>query len=127
MARIVIVEDDTPLRVALVRFLTNHGHAITAESSAEDARLAVERVQPDLLIAAVHLPGLDGEAFAKAIHARGMTLPVIIMISQSFQHDSRAGSPEPLIWRISKPFSAPTLLQAVQAALEGQSQREVAD
>ena len=119
MARIVVVEDDTPLRQSLVRLLTSHGHAVTPAASAEKARLVVERVQPDLLIVDLHLPGLDGETFVKATGARGMTLPTIL-ISGSFEHDSLAASAEHPVWRIRKPFSAPVLLELVRSALQEQ-------
>ena len=48
MAQLLLVEDDASIRGALIRALTERGHAVTSTASAMDALQQIHQVPPDL-------------------------------------------------------------------------------
>ncbi|MFJ9844923.1 response regulator transcription factor [Kitasatospora sp. NPDC101155] len=77
MATVLVVEDDPFVRSALIRHLTDTGHAVRSVGTALEALREVAQVGCDLVILDLGLPDLDGGEALKMI--RGLTdVPVII-------------------------------------------------
>jgi DNA-binding response OmpR family regulator len=77
MATVLVVEDDPFVRSALIRHLTDTGHAVRSVGTALDALREVSQVGCDVVILDLGLPDLDGAEALKMI--RGVTgVPVII-------------------------------------------------
>jgi CheY-like chemotaxis protein len=78
--RILVVEDDTFVRIALCEDLREAGLAVVEAASAEEALsyLSVgERI--DLVFTDIQLPGrLDGIALARQLRTRHPALPVVL-------------------------------------------------
>lgn len=117
MARILIVEDELPMRTALVDLLQANGYRVTV---AVDGVSGLERAleeKPDLVLLDVMMPKLDGFSVCREIRQRTPTLP-IMMLTAKGQVDDRvngldAGADDYLV----KPFSSRELLARVRAAL----------
>jgi PAS domain S-box-containing protein len=113
-ARLLVVEDEAPLRALVERLCREAGMEVSAVADA-DAALALLRygVRVDLLLSDVRMPGpLDGHALAAEARALRRGLPVVLMTGFD---DSRAGElVEP---QLRKPFSRTELLDALAAAL----------
>jgi two-component system, OmpR family, KDP operon response regulator KdpE len=77
MAQLLLVEDDAAIRVALIRALTERGHAVTSTSSAMDALKMVLDAPPDLIILDLGLPGLDGFEALRMLRAVSK-IPVVV-------------------------------------------------
>ena len=79
--RILLVEDEAPIRRLAARILTEAGFEVTALEDAEAAleHLADGAEAPDLLISDVSMPGMDGVALAQALRARFPGLPVLLI------------------------------------------------
>ena len=60
MAQLLLVEDDAAIRGALIRVLTEHGHAVTSTASAMTALRHVLDTPPDLVLLDLGLPDLGG-------------------------------------------------------------------
>lgn len=58
--RVLLVEDDAPLRRSLEKFLTQAGYSFCSCHNAREALVEVERFHPDILIAEYHLPDANG-------------------------------------------------------------------
>ncbi len=57
----ILVVDDEPVDIKLVnQLLICAGHDVQQSRSAEDALIAVLRRQPDIIVADLQLPGMDG-------------------------------------------------------------------
>ena len=105
MPRILIVEDELPMRTALVDLLRANEYRVTA---AVDGVAALERAldeKPDLVLLDIMMPGLDGFTVCREIRRRTTTMP-ILMITAKGQVDDRvtgldAGADDYLV----KPFS----------------------
>src|SRR6201993_4479069 len=78
MKTILIVDDEPAARYGLRRALEAK-YRIAEADSAEAAREALPREQPDLLLLDVVLPGQDGLSFLKWMRAQGNDVPVLMV------------------------------------------------
>jgi CheY-like chemotaxis protein len=69
MARILIVDDDPRNRELLVMLAEHRGHeALEASDGAEGLRI-VRRWRPDLIVADLQMPAMDGPEFVRRLRA----------------------------------------------------------
>src|SRR5207302_2816273 len=78
MKTVVIVDDEPAARYGLRKALEAKYRIAEAES-AEAAREALPREQPDLVLLDVVLPGQDGLSFLRWMREQGSELPVLIV------------------------------------------------
>ena len=119
MAHILVVDDDRDLR-GLVDFrLRRAGHQVL---TARDAQSALELVRelgrPDLAILDIMMPGMSGlDLLGELRKLEGMEkLPAIFLSARILPEDIAAGRALGATY-LTKPFVAPALMAAVEAAL----------
>lgn len=81
MTSILVVEDDPGIRSALLRGLTERGHAVTVAPAGLSALELVVRAQPDVVLLDLGLPDIDGLQVLAMIRGLGET-PVIVITAQ---------------------------------------------
>jgi CheY-like chemotaxis protein len=117
MARILVAEDEAPVREFVVRALEHAGHEVT---SVGDGQRAVETLITkhfDLLVTDVVMPEMDGITLALKVSKERPDMPILMMTGYAAERQ-RAHNLEALIHKvISKPFSLSDLLVAVDEAL----------
>jgi len=80
MMRIMLVEDDAPLRDALATSLSAHGYEITEAGSAEEAVVLAGFDVPDLVLLDVVMPRTDTSKLARELRARiGRETPIVFL------------------------------------------------
>jgi DNA-binding response OmpR family regulator len=81
--RVLIVDDEREQRRLFLRVFEAHGLEARGASSASQALEMIRdaAARPDVILADIVMPGLDGVAFVKALHAAPETasIPVILM------------------------------------------------
>ncbi|BCJ32844.1 DNA-binding response regulator [Actinocatenispora thailandica] len=116
MARVLLVEDDTTIRAALVRAMSSFGHHVTESADARGALAALGEHAPDVVVLDLGLPDLDGTAALRMIRARS-TVPVLIATARDREADIvrllNAGADDYL----TKPYSAAHLVARISAVL----------
>jgi two-component system cell cycle sensor histidine kinase/response regulator CckA len=117
--RILLVEDDAPLRRLVVRILGAHGYLVDAVAGGDDAALAAREHKPDLLLTDVILPGENGKKIAERIRLLLPGLPVIYMSGYTENVLEDHGIMDPGALLIQKPFTAEVMLEAVRQKLDG--------
>ncbi|MEQ8370365.1 MAG: response regulator [Alphaproteobacteria bacterium] len=119
MARILIAEDELPVREFVRRALASDGHEVEAvdDGLAALARLGESDGDFDLLITDIVMPGMDGIALALKLSATRPDLRIILMTGYAPERQ-RAHNLDALIHSvIAKPFSLRQILDATQDAL----------
>ena len=68
--RVLVVEDEAPIRDALERAYTGAGYDVRAHGDGTDFENAVDTFRPDLVVLDVMLPRRDGWTLAAALRSR---------------------------------------------------------
>lgn len=115
--RILVVEDERPVRMLLRVVLESAGATVVeAENGQQALRLLEVEGLFDLLVSDMNMPELDGAGLVAAVRGRwGNAMPVLMCSAM----DVIAQSPQlgPLVQGvISKPFSPPALVRAASLA-----------
>lgn len=116
-ARILVVEDDAPIRAALDVALRGEDYEVQAEPDGTSIQKVVERFRPDLAILDVRLPvGPDGYMIARRL--RDMSdLPIVFLTAADNHEDRRCGFKAGADDYLVKPFSMEELLWRIRALL----------
>jgi DNA-binding response OmpR family regulator len=78
MTRILIVEDDQPIRDALRRSLAERGHAVSVAATGMGGLEAVLKQQPEVVLLDLGLPDVDGITVIGMIRAAS-SVPIIVL------------------------------------------------
>ncbi len=117
MARILVAEDEAPVREFVVRALAHAGHEVSAVADGQLALQALARERYDLLVTDIVMPQMDGIALALKVTKEWPDMGVLLMTGYAAERQ-RAHNLEALIHRvIAKPFSLADFLAAVDEAL----------
>jgi putative two-component system response regulator len=117
----VLVVDDTPTNLALMRaLLSMHYHVVTASGGHEALRMAAGPTPPDLILLDVMMPGLDGYETCEALKASARTrdIPVIFLTARVDTQDEARGFALGAVDYITKPISPPLVLARVRTHLQ---------
>lgn len=120
MARILVVDDNALNRKLACDLLELEGHAVV---SAEDATQALAQLAlspgPDLVLMDISLPGMDGLALTRQIHAdpRFTALPIVAMTAFAMKGDEQKAREAGCSGYITKPIDTRQFPQQVAAAL----------
>ena len=116
-ARVLVVEDDRPVRTSLEVALQEEGYEVMACPDASNLQQVVDQFRPDLVILDVRLPtGPDGYSAARLIRS-GSDLPVMILTAADTVDERLQGFAAGADDYLVKPFSIAELLARVQALL----------
>ena len=77
--RLLLVEDDEDFSPALTSRLVKKNFEVTAASSAEEALDKFKEIKPQIIVADIKLPGIDGMQFLSTVRKLDEYLPVIII------------------------------------------------
>ena len=123
MERILIIEDETPMRTALADVLEGEGYRpLTAADGEIGLRKAVDE-KPDLILLDVMMPKLDGFAVCAELRRMGNAVPVLMLTAKGQIEDRVNGLDAGADDYLVKPFSTEELLARVRALLR-RSQRK---
>jgi DNA-binding response OmpR family regulator len=115
--RVLVVEDEEPLRLALVDALTAEGFDVLEAGDGETGLQLALREAPDLVLLDVMLPGRDGLSVLAALRKDRLTAPVLILSARGEEYDRVRGFEVGADDYVVKPFSVRELLLRVKAVL----------
>ncbi|MGH7501649.1 MAG: sigma-54-dependent transcriptional regulator [Longimicrobiales bacterium] len=118
MARLLIVDDESNLRRMLAGVLEAEGHEVAAAGDGEEAVLAMERGEPDVVLLDLALPGQDGLNVLGTMRARWPDVPVVMMSGRASLSDAVRATKIGAFHFLEKPLSPEALLLAVAGAAE---------
>lgn len=117
-ARVLVVEDDRPIRSSLEVALRGEGYEVLARADATDIEDVAATFRPDLAILDVRLPsGPDGYSAARKLRS-GSDLPILFLTAADAIDDRLAGFDAGGDDYVTKPFSMAELLARSRAVLK---------
>lgn len=81
--KILVIEDDEVLSEILVAVLNKEGFAVDVTGDGEEGLYLAEQYAPDAIVLDVILPTLDGLSLLKQLRQKGITIPVLLLTTQS--------------------------------------------
>jgi DNA-binding response OmpR family regulator len=124
--RVLIVEDEQPVRQMLHILLEDEGFDVTSAADAEEALAARRAREPDLLLVDLRLPGMQGLELCRHVRQTS-SVPIIIVTAQVDSHDVVAGLEAGADDYVTKPFVAKELAARIRAALRRSSTNSVGE
>ena len=115
MRRVLVVEDNESLALGLSRSLESAGFSATVAGGRGEARRAVERERPDLVILDLMLPDGDGYDVLQELRAAGSPVPVLILSALGEEIDKLKGFRFGADDYVVKPVGVLELLARVEA------------
>ncbi len=120
MSRVVVIDDEEPIRRTLKLLLERAGHEVVLASDGKEGLHRCRDTVPDLVMTDIHMPQLDGIAVAMALRTSAPALPVIVMSGgdRTERLDLLGGALLLGAVRVlRKPFTLDEALTAIQGAL----------
>jgi CheY-like chemotaxis protein len=124
MARILIAEDEDPVRALVARALAQDGHEVVATADGAEALDVLQREAGrfDLVLTDIRMPVMDGIALALATARDFPALPILLMTGYADQRERASGLDALIRDVVAKPFTLTEIKAAVAAALSNAKQ-----
>jgi FixJ family two-component response regulator len=114
---IAVVDDEEPIRKALMRLLRSAGMDVTTFASGTEFLDSLEKHRPDCVVLDLHMPLVNGfDVQARLAEAKAPVPVVIITGHDSVETRDRALTGRPVAY-LRKPVDDQSLLDAIALAL----------
>jgi len=117
MTRILIVEDEPGIAMALEDDLRSEGYMVEVATDGEAAAQAARRESFDGILLDVMLPKKDGFAVCRELRSAGVRTPIILLTARTAEPDKILGLDIGADDYITKPYSPPELRARIKALL----------
>lgn len=126
MIRILIVDDEEDIRIALKRVLNREGYEVYLSDSVESAlELIKSEVTFDLVISDILMKGLSGIDLIKEISDQMLNLPVILITGNPNLSSAESAVRYKAFDYISKPVERNQLLTIVKKAVDSKQLKDI--
>lgn len=115
-ARIVVCDDEEPMRDMLEEFLTDEGYTVTVAKDGAELRQIVPLVRPDLVICDLKMPGEDGLSLTRWLRAESHAA-VLLLTGMGTVMDRVVGLEMGADDYLPKPFEPAELRSRIKAIL----------
>lgn len=125
--RILVIEDEPGIRLALKDELEFEGFDVTLAEDGASGLAAILTSQPDLVVLDLMLPGRNGFQICQDVRARGIRTPIIVITARNQEADKVRGLELGADDYVTKPLSLAELLARIRAVLRRTGQNEERD
>jgi two-component system KDP operon response regulator KdpE len=116
VTRVLVVDDEAPMRRALAANLKARGYEVDAAETGEQALDLAARRHPDVVLLDLGLPGIDGLEVIDGL--RGWTrVPIVVLSARGAERDKVAALDAGADDYVAKPFGMDELLARLRAAV----------
>lgn len=117
--RVLIVEDEQPIREMIAFALESAGYEIQEATDAREAQNLIAEGLPDLILLDWMLPGMSGIDYARRLKKEELTqeIPVIMLTARAEEEDKILGLDSGADDYITKPFSPRELVARIKAVM----------
>jgi len=117
LPRVLVVDDDEAIRIALERTLDLEGFAVATVPGGRAALDAVADQPPDVMVLDIMMPDLDGVSVTKALRGQGRQMPILVLSALDEVNDRVAGLQAGADDYLVKPFAVDELVARLHALL----------
>ena len=119
MARILIVDDEPNIVLALELLMKREGYDILAVDNGEKVFEVVNSFRPDLILLDIMMPKMDGYTACREIKLNKTTraIPVVMLTSLGYPLNKELGKDVGADGYITKPFDHQALLDVIHRFL----------
>ncbi len=117
-ARVLVVDDEAPVRVALTRYLNLLGYRAAAATSGYQAMEMLECTPYDAMVLDIRMPGMDGIEVLQQARQRYPDLCIILLTGYASLESAIAAVRSHADDYLLKPASARDIIEAITRALE---------
>jgi signal transduction histidine kinase len=125
--KVLVVEDEPDTLDLVATILRDQGAAVEAVSTTQDAREALARVRPDLLLSDIGLPGEDGLALIRAIRTLppedGGRVPAVALTAYAREQDRALALHAGFQAHLSKPIQPQDLVRVIAQVMASDPHR----
>ena len=122
--RVLIVDDEPPIRRFLRTGLTAQGYTVSEAADGQAAVDSARRGGADLIVLDLGLPDIDGLEAIRRIRAAGSAVPIIVLSSRSDEAAKVAALDQGADDYVTKPFGFDELLARIRAAQRHRLQQQ---
>lgn len=115
-ARILVIDDEPPIRRLLKVNLTAHGYGVYESGTGAEGLIQVGSHRPDLVILDLGLPDCDGQAMIQQIRQRS-AIPIIVLTVREREAEKIRALDYGADDFMTKPFGMGELLARIRVAL----------
>jgi len=117
--RVLIIEDEQPIREMICFALENAGFEIQEAADARQAQVVIAEALPDLILLDWMLPGVSGIEYARRLKKEDLTkeIPIIMLTARTEEEDKVQGLESGADDYVTKPFSPRELVARIKAVL----------
>ena len=117
MERILVIEDELPMRTALQDVLAGEGYRVLTAADGQSGLQRAADEKPDLILLDVMMPKLDGYAVCAELRRLSSPVPILMLTAKGQVEDRVQGLDVGADDYLVKPFSTEELLARVRAML----------
>ena len=122
--RILVVDDEETIRLALGELLRSEGHAVREAADGGEALAALEGAPADLVLADLRMPGMDGMRLLEAVRAGFPDTLVVLITAQGDERTAVQALKLGAYDYVPKPFDNEEIRAVARHAREVLSLRE---
>jgi two-component system, OmpR family, response regulator len=115
--KILLVEDDDRIALALTEALIDQNYAVDVASDGQSGWDLIEVYDYDLVLLDIMLPKLDGIQFCQKVRQQGYMIPVMMLTARDTSDDKVMGLDAGADDYVIKPFDLKELLARIRALL----------
>jgi len=117
--KIMLVDDDEDLVLALTTRLEAHGYRVVSASNGVEALPVVRQEKPDLMILDILMPEMDGVDLSETLRQDPETrdLPVLFLTALHRREDDHKGGVGPSNRIFAKPFDSREIIAKIEEIL----------
>ena len=125
--KVLLVEDEASLAMIIQQTLKNVGFDITIAPDGEEGLRMIPHVQPDVVVADIMMPKMDGMEMVRRLRENDRNTPVLFLTARSAVSDVVEGFELGADDYLRKPFSMLELIVRLRALVNRSSNRLVKD
>jgi CheY-like chemotaxis protein len=114
---VLVVDDDADVSLVLERSLKRLGYDVLIAADGDDGLQQALQARPAVILADVHMPGMDGHALLRSLMRSDLQSSVVLMSAQGELDDAISAMREGAVDYLKKPWTADELAAVLERAM----------